>query len=103
MTERNTYNGWTNYATWRVNLEIFDGFDPRDYWAGSDRWEAYDLGDFLKGYAEELIESSSTEGLGRDYALAFISDVNWREIAKVMLWNGLSDSEVANNQEKETA
>ena len=19
------YNGWTNYATWRVNLEIFDG------------------------------------------------------------------------------
>ena len=97
------FNGWTNYATWRVNLEIFDGFDPRDYWAGSDRWEAYDLGDFLKGYAEELIESSSTEGLGRDYALAFISDVNWREIAKVMLWNGLSDSEVANNQEKETA
>ena len=21
----NTYNGWSNYATWRVNLEIFDG------------------------------------------------------------------------------
>ena len=21
------YNGWTNYETWRVNLEIFDGFD----------------------------------------------------------------------------
>ena len=20
-----TYNGWTNYATWRVNLEMFDG------------------------------------------------------------------------------
>ena len=19
------YNGWTNYATWRVNLEIIDG------------------------------------------------------------------------------
>jgi hypothetical protein len=75
------YNGWTNYATWRVNLEIFDGFDLRDYWAGSDKWETYDLGDFLKGYAEELIESSSTEGLGRDYALAFIADVNWHEIA----------------------
>jgi len=28
-----SYNGWTNYATWRVNLEMFDGatdelFDP---------------------------------------------------------------------------
>ena len=21
------YNGWTNYATWRVNLEFFDGDD----------------------------------------------------------------------------
>jgi hypothetical protein len=25
------YNGWTNYATWRVNLEMFDGFDAREY------------------------------------------------------------------------
>jgi hypothetical protein len=23
--KKETYNGWTNYATWRVNLEIFDG------------------------------------------------------------------------------
>ena len=23
MTDK--YNGWTNYATWRVNLEMFDG------------------------------------------------------------------------------
>ena len=21
------YNGWTNYATWRVQLEIIDGYD----------------------------------------------------------------------------
>jgi len=91
----NTYNGWTNYETWRVNLEMFDGFDPRDYWSGSDRWEAYDLGDFLKGYAEELIESSSTEGLARDYALAFLSDVDWRQIASRMLDNFEEDQEAA--------
>jgi hypothetical protein len=89
------YNGWTNYATWRVNLEIFDGFDPKDYWSGSDRWEAYDLGDFLKGYAEELIESSSTEGLARDYALTFLSDVDWRQIASRMLDNFEEDQEAA--------
>ena len=89
------YNGWTNYATWRVNLEIFDGFDPKDYWSGSDRWEAYDLGDFLKGYAEELIESSSTEGLALDYALAFLSDVDWRQIASRMLDNFEEDQEAA--------
>lgn len=30
MTD-DTYNGWTNYATWRVNLEMFDGMSPRDF------------------------------------------------------------------------
>ena len=89
------YNGWTNYETWRVNLEIFDGFDPRDLWTGSDKWEAYDLGDFLKGYAEELIESSSTEGIALDYALAFLSAVNWREIAKHMIEHFERDQEAA--------
>jgi hypothetical protein len=79
------YNGWTNYATWRVNLEMFDGFDPREYWSGAVNWDAYDLGDFLKGYAEELIDQTSSEGIARDYALAFLQDVNWREIAEHML------------------
>jgi len=31
MTTDNKYNGWTNYETWRVNLEIFDNFDISDY------------------------------------------------------------------------
>ena len=25
------YNGWTNYATWRVQLEIFDSMHVEDY------------------------------------------------------------------------
>jgi len=27
----NEYNGWTNYATWRVNLELFSDMDYKDY------------------------------------------------------------------------
>jgi hypothetical protein len=77
-----TYNGWTNYATWRVNLEIFDGQDPEGFDLTQD---AYDLGRDLKVYAEELIDATSNEGLARDYALAFLSDVNWYEIAKHMI------------------
>lgn len=73
----NTYNGWTNYATWRVNLEIFDGADHFNF----DQ-EAYDLGHDLKAYAEDLIEQTTQEGIGRDYAFAFLSDVNWFEIAQ---------------------
>ena len=78
----NTYNGWVNYETWRANLEMFDGFDPREHW---DIDNAYELGQELKAWAEELIDASSFAGLARDYAYAFLSDVNWREIAQHMI------------------
>lgn len=88
MTD-NTYNGWTNYATWRVNLEIFDGMSADDMgWARMDRWE---LAPVLKDYAEEVIEQTAPEGLARDYAMAFIDDVNYREIADRLI----SDEEAA--------
>ena len=64
-----TYNGWTNYATWRVNLEMFDGSE--------DTWTA----DSAKEWVEEVIESTTTEGVARDYAMAFVNEVNWHEIA----------------------
>lgn len=82
MTDK-TYNGWTNYATWRVNLELFDGLDPRDM--GWHRLDKYDLAPMLKDHAEEMLSIDAKEGLALDYALAFIQDVNWREIAGMML------------------
>jgi hypothetical protein len=30
MQNENGYNGWSNYATWRVSMEMFDGFDVQD-------------------------------------------------------------------------
>lgn len=77
-----TYNGWTNYATWRVNLEMFDGVDPTERYAHCD--DVHYLGEVLKADAIMYIEDASEEGFARDYALAFISDVNWYEIAKHM-------------------
>lgn len=81
------YNGWTNYATWRVNLEIFDGYDPYD--AGHDSsTSAYDLGLALKDIAEELLSYDTNEGsLAYSYAMAFLSDVNWTEIARHIIEN----------------
>lgn len=78
----NRYNGWTNYATWRVNLEVFDGVAWLEQF--DEGLSVYDASKLLKEYAEEFIEQSSTEGLARDYALAFMSDVNWLEIAQSM-------------------
>ena len=71
------YNGWTNYATWRVNLEHFDG----DMWAAfNTRADSYDLANECREFMEDYIEHSST-GHARDYALAFLQEVNWHEIA----------------------
>jgi hypothetical protein len=78
-----SYNGWTNYATWRVNLELIDGIDPRDM--GWDRIDVYDLVDFLKDFVDDTLAADCKQGVALDYARAFVSDVNWREIAKHMM------------------
>jgi hypothetical protein len=77
------YNGWTNYATWRVNLEMIDGIDPTDY--GLEKMDAYDLGEYLKEYCHDILEVEVKKSFALDYALAFISEVNWREIAEHMI------------------
>lgn len=73
MKNENTYNGWSNYETWRVNLELFDG--------DNERW-SYGSSDGMREFAELLIEESTDEGIGRDYALALLQNVDWQEIAE---------------------
>ncbi len=77
-----TYNGWTNYATWRVNLECIDGINPHDMDWPTDIDE---LEDALENHVEDYILETTNEGIGRDYALAFLHQVNWREIAEHMV------------------
>lgn len=83
-----TYNGWTNYATWRVNLEMIDGLDPREM--GWSRMDRHDMADALKEHVQEALEGqvSGKDGgmsLIFSYAMAFLSDVNWREIAQHLI------------------
>jgi predicted nucleotidyltransferase len=73
ITENKTYNGWTNYPTWRVNLEIFDGYEKKPEYINADS---------VKELAEEVIFSDSNDSLAISYARAFLSDVNWFEIAE---------------------
>jgi hypothetical protein len=69
--EKQTYNGWTNYATWRVNLEFFD----------DGALEYYHDAKSCRDYVESVIEDQA-QGIALDYALAFLADVNWHEIAE---------------------
>ena len=84
------YNGWTNYATWRVNLEMFDAWDVSELLGYSQeetiKADAFYVGQVLQEYAEERIcEDASSDSFALSYALAFISDVNWTEIASSMI------------------
>jgi hypothetical protein len=81
MSNSQEYNGWTNYATWRVHLEMFDGIDPADLFP--EALQIGELADALRYYASEHIEETSS-GVARDYALAFLSDVNFYSIARHM-------------------
>lgn len=74
------YNGWTNYATWRVRLEMFDGYDG----ASGNDLDAYDLGQTLRDMAEETV-SEGASGFAQGYAMAFLADVDWTEIAQAMI------------------
>ena len=78
------YNGWTNYATWRVNLEMFDGIDPAEY---ADAEDIREIADSLESLATDIIEQEAS-GLALDYAMAFLSDVNWYEIADHIAQDG---------------
>ena len=76
METTEKHNGWTNYATWRVNLEIFDGLC-------SDMDGEKATAEGCKAYAEEVV-SESGEGYALDYARAFLASVNWHEIAEAL-------------------
>ena len=83
--DKKTYNGWSNYATWRVNLELVDGVMPETD-GGQIFKDVYELSEYIKNDVEEYLSiDGNTERhatICLDYALAFLSDVNWHEIAQ---------------------
>lgn len=91
----NTYNGWTNYATWRVNLEILS-----DYFASRDAEELaalaaqdiYDTVCHLKDVVSFLLDESCPDGIARWYADAFVAEVNYYEIVRNQLADYLTVS-----------
>ena len=95
--ENKTYNGWTNYATWRINLELLDGYETsiesnlEEYLdiledgkiSDEDKIDlVHDLSRELKSVVEEIMDSYHTDSIVRSYADAFLSDVDYYDIAE---------------------
>ena len=69
---KTTYNGWTNYSTWRIMLENFDGEERQ-----LDAEECKEI-------VEEYLELQCDNEMTLSYALAFLNDVNWYEISDAL-------------------
>ena len=84
----NGYNGWTNYETWRINLEVLDGMTIEDFGfdiQDVDTDEVADterLAESIEGYVNEIVLGETPEGLARDLADDFLNKVDWYEIAE---------------------
>jgi len=101
----NKYNGWTNYATWRINLEVFDGLECDDIGAFS-RYSTPDISDvveWLQQYAEDVVFMDCPNSLATSYARAFMDDVNYHEIAQHYMdaWQEQMDEEERDEEESE--
>jgi hypothetical protein len=69
------FHGWTNYATWRVNLELLNDIDFDDQVTAES----------LQEIVEDIVFTNETaKGLIEDYARAFINQVNFFEIAETI-------------------
>lgn len=105
-----TYNGWTNYETWVVNLWMDNEEGTYDYWRevaqdiyhneaqepsnGFTRMDeaVYLLAHRLKDDHEDrkdsiLEEANLTASVWADLLGAALSETNWREIAEHVLEN----------------
>jgi len=82
---KNDYNGWTNYATWRINLEIL----------GHIQWVEEEIEILNEEMLEDYVENAVFEnngisghlGLMEDYARAFLANVDYREILESIIEN----------------
>lgn len=94
FNEKTQYNGWTNYATWRINLEILDGEADAIRDSGDKFDTISDLADHLKQMVDDYFELNLGEidpeannyaiSTMHSYSDAFIEDVNFYEIAESM-------------------
>jgi len=86
-------NGWTNYATWRVNLEIFSDMEVTDYF---DELPTIEM---LEDYIENIVfDHSGNMGLMEDYARAFLANVNYYEIMEHIKENYEHDKMTENEE-----
>jgi len=80
-----SYNGWSNYETWRTNLE-FVLLDDMLWAMPTDPDDPDPVGyvaDQMQSYVDErMVVSLEHNQFALSIVLEWLSEVNWREIAQ---------------------
>jgi hypothetical protein len=85
---KHTYNGWTNYETWNVALELFEGFDANEFLGDHLYTLPQNRAGAIDGLREWLIEYAEThaEGIPSKWArmcvFNFLDQVDWYQLAE---------------------
>lgn len=69
-----SYNGWNNYATFRVHNDILSGIAFED---------TVSIDDLREIVTEVVFGDIMPRSLATDYANLFLNNVNWGELAEV--------------------
>jgi len=88
------HNGYANYSTWRVKVDVFKDFDLDDWCL--DMLNSVELAGWMRDHTREIIEEDAGEGIARLYAKLFLADVDWQELAQTA-----RDEYAANNEQQE--
>lgn len=67
-----TYNGWSNFETWKINLEWFDGME----------FDNEVTAEFCQDLVEEVLFDNCDYQPALSLATSFLASVNWYEIAE---------------------
>ena len=98
MRDNKPYNGWTNYATWLINLELDLTDCPEDKYTLEKGMSSYILGKQIKAYVEdEALNVDSLSSVVNSIVLGFLSDVDWMQIAEHVI----DDMELNKEDEEE--
>jgi hypothetical protein len=78
------YNGWTNYWTWKFNLELVDPARWQEFIEDGAYSSLYELSQDIKNDAEEFLADGITPEYAQQWFISALSFVNWREIAEAV-------------------
>ena len=96
--ENETYEGFTNYATWRVIEEVYFNRLISIMEIFYENYNGEVDEETVRDYAEEVIFTNSNSELATGYAKEFLSYVNWEEIAEHIKENIKQTKEYMKNQ-----